>query len=67
MEKKRKTLKSKKQMETHLDSEERQAIVKAVHDLKPPPAYSRAKKKPDLGPTILVVPDSHSKPGIPNG
>jgi hypothetical protein len=66
MEKKRKVLKSKEQMETFLDSEERQVIVNAVHDLEPPPAYSRAKKKPDLGHTILVVPDSHAKPGVPN-
>ena len=41
-------------------------IRRDIHQLKPPPPYKRANKKPSLGKKILVIPDSHAKPGISN-
>ncbi|MCW4026782.1 MAG: hypothetical protein NWE76_04800, partial [Candidatus Bathyarchaeota archaeon] len=45
---------------------EEERIRRGIHQLKPPPPYKRSDKKPKTGPTIMVVPDSHAKPGIPN-
>jgi len=66
MEKDRKSLRSKKDIQTSFDPEKRDAIINAIYDLKSPPPYERAKKKPKVGETILVIPDSHSKAGIAN-
>tara|TARA_R100000655_G_scaffold3892_2_gene12966 strand:+ start:1352 stop:2263 length:912 start_codon:yes stop_codon:yes gene_type:complete len=66
MENKRKTLKSKEELQAHADPQKRAAVINAIHELKPPPSYARSKKKKDIGKTILVVPDSHAKVGVPN-
>ena len=47
--------------ETHAEK-----IRRGIHQLNPPPPYKRVESKTKLGKTILVVPDSHAKPGIPN-
>jgi len=45
---------------------ETEKIRRDIQLLKPPPPYKRAVKKPTLGKSILVIPDSHAKPGVPN-
>ena len=47
--------------ETHAEK-----IRRGIQQLNPPPPYRRVESKAKLGKTILVVPDSHAKPGIPN-
>jgi len=41
-------------------------VREGLHLLKPPPPYKRSTKKPSIGKKILVIPDSHAKPGVPN-
>jgi predicted phosphodiesterase len=48
-----------------IDAEE-EKIRRGIHQMKPPPPYKRNDRKPKLGKKILVIPDSHAKPGIPN-
>ena len=54
---------TKKETEFSVNAEK---IRRDIHQLKPPPPYKRATKKPTLGKSILVIPDSHAKPGVPN-
>tara|TARA_R110001632_G_scaffold17117_1_gene54565 strand:+ start:5511 stop:6389 length:879 start_codon:yes stop_codon:yes gene_type:complete len=41
-------------------------VRRNINRLEPPPPYKRSTKKTSLGKTILVIPDSHAKPGISN-
>lgn len=52
-----------KQKENNVSVEK---IRRDIHQLKPPPPYESPKRIPSIGKTILVIPDSHSKPGISN-
>ena len=64
MDKKRKVLKDPKLIGKKVPKLE--PTIHFVQDLSFPKPYPREKKKEKIGDTILIIPDSHSKPQFPN-